>query len=145
MGGQSFPSIMKSIESYAGAQSSNCLAASLKSLTPRSHQNAWLHGVTGNTKSQWLRNYLDQRCIASPLQEGGTVLLSSQYPASAGGNSVSTYDMVRVYTAMFWNALLSNPQRITALSWSGISDITPIVTTMVYDNARYVDDMHYAF
>jgi hypothetical protein len=141
MGRFSIPHIISDIESYKyeyTGLSSNCLSSSLKLLVSRLDQEMYLKSITGNSALQFQGGYGEPACITEPLTENGNILLSAQ-TSTFGANEISSYDMVRMYSNMFWMNMLKPEQKIPGLSFAGPSDITPIIEGMTRDDARYFD------
>jgi hypothetical protein len=141
MGRFSIPQIFSDIVSYTfeyTGLSSNCLASSLKLLASRLDQERYLKSITGNALLQFQGGYGEPACMTRPLTEKENVLLSSK-TSTLGANSISSYDLVRMYSNLFWMNMLKPEQKIPGLSFTGPSDITPIIEGMTRDDARYFD------
>jgi hypothetical protein len=121
--------------------STNCLAASLKGLTPRSAQQGWLRSITGNNRLEYLGAYGSPSCLSGPLLSGNNgKVLFSRTSSAAGNNLISSYDLARVYSQMVHGHLLPSQKRIPGVSFSGSSNIGPVLGAMAYDISRFVDD-----
>jgi hypothetical protein len=143
LSGKSFLAVVQDIvasnERLTGL-STNCLAASLKMLTPRSTQQSWLRSITGNNALQFLGGYGENSCLTGPLLSGvGGKTLLSPASSSTGNNLISSYDLARVYSQMIHGHLLPIKKQISGVNFSGTSNISPILNRMAFDLSRYVD------
>lgn len=120
-----------------GVSMSNALAATFNSFERQRVE--WIKSRTGNTAEiSFGGRYKDDQTILLPeIRDiaNNRQLMHSQLEAS-GGNSISVYDLTRFISLVGWHELLSETQRLPAITERGCGMAMMAFST---DTARYIE------
>jgi peptidoglycan hydrolase-like protein with peptidoglycan-binding domain len=139
-GGHKFYDLATDIVNYKIAiGSSNALAAMFKQFDTPYNLEAWVRKVTGNTSLLFRGGYGEPPFIQTPElwdSKSQKRVLTAPATGSAGGNTLSTYDLTRLLSMLGWHFHLPLEARLPGGQWDSLECI---IRAMGNDTARYLD------
>jgi hypothetical protein len=135
-----FSEMAQRICNYAetDGMTSNALAAMFKQFTTPLELQAWLKQITGNQNLSFQGRYGETPYIEKPILRDATgqnMLNPSSVP-HRGDNLISAYDLTRIISQIAWHRHIPPTKRLPFAQWHSLS---PLITAMGQDTARYVD------
>lgn len=119
---------------------SNALGAMFKRFCPQNELESWLMGLTGNQQLMFRGRYgippfIDQPEIIEKISSKKLLSPDPQLPQWKN-NTVSVYDICRMFAMVGWHHYLDGKTRIPGAQWHSLQSL---VTALAHDPSRWTD------